>query len=160
MLKAASLREQVMIDVSHANSSKQHQRQVHVAAEVAAEIAAGDRRITGVMIESHLEEGRQDIVTGQPLKHGVSVTGRLHQPGADGAGAAGAGGGGAAAAQPRQPAHGSLRGWARQRARGPRTSAQRRAVQAATGGLHGLALGGVVAHQHAHQQQAASAGGG
>ena len=74
LLKAAGLREQVMIDVSHANSSKQHQRQIHVAAEVAAQIAAGDARIAGVMIESHLEEGRQDTVPGQPLKHGVSVT--------------------------------------------------------------------------------------
>jgi 3-deoxy-7-phosphoheptulonate synthase len=74
MLKAAGLREQVMIDVSHANSSKQHQRQIDVAADVAAQIAAGDARITGVMIESHLQEGRQDIVPGQPLQHGVSVT--------------------------------------------------------------------------------------
>jgi 3-deoxy-7-phosphoheptulonate synthase len=74
LLKGAGLREQVMIDVSHANSSKQHQRQINVAAEVAAEIAAGDRRITGLMIESHLNEGRQDIVPGQPLRHGVSVT--------------------------------------------------------------------------------------
>ena len=74
LLKTAGLREQVMIDVSHANSSKQHQRQIQVAAEVAAQIAAGDSRIIGVMIESHLEEGRQDIVPGLPLKHGVSVT--------------------------------------------------------------------------------------
>ena len=74
MLKAAGLREQVMIDVSHANSSKQHQRQITVAAEVAEQIAAGDVRITGLMIESHLNEGRQDIVPGQPLQHGVSVT--------------------------------------------------------------------------------------
>jgi len=74
LLKAAGLREQVMVDVSHANSSKQHARQIVVAADVAAQIAAGDVRITGLMIESHLNEGRQDIVTGQPLKHGVSVT--------------------------------------------------------------------------------------
>ena len=74
LLKGAGLREQVMIDVSHANSSKQHQRQITVAADVAAQIAAGDKRITGMMIESHLEEGRQDIVPGVPLKHGVSVT--------------------------------------------------------------------------------------
>jgi 3-deoxy-7-phosphoheptulonate synthase len=74
LLKSAGLREQVMIDVSHANSSKQHQRQITVAADVAAQIAAGDKRITGMMIESHLEEGRQDIVSGVPLKHGVSVT--------------------------------------------------------------------------------------
>ncbi|QLP99842.1 MAG: 3-deoxy-7-phosphoheptulonate synthase [Burkholderiaceae bacterium] len=74
LLKAAGLREQLMIDVSHANNSKQHARQIPVAAEVAAQVAAGDRRIMGVMIESHLEEGRQDIVPGQPLKRGVSVT--------------------------------------------------------------------------------------
>jgi 3-deoxy-7-phosphoheptulonate synthase len=41
---------------------------------VAAQIAAGESRILGVMIESHLEEGRQDITPGQPLRHGVSVT--------------------------------------------------------------------------------------
>ena len=45
-----------------------------VAGEVAAQIAAGDARITGLMIESHLQEGRQDIVPGQPLAQGVSVT--------------------------------------------------------------------------------------
>ena len=73
-LLAAGLREQVMIDVSHSNSSKQHQRQIEVAADVASQVAAGDRRIMGLMIESHLNEGRQDIMAGQPLKHGVSVT--------------------------------------------------------------------------------------
>ncbi len=73
-LQSAGLRQQVMIDVSHANSSKKHQRQIEVAADVAAQVAAGDTRIMGVMIESHLNEGRQDIVPGQPLKHGVSVT--------------------------------------------------------------------------------------
>ena len=74
LLKAAGLREQVMIDVSHANSSKQHRRQIDVAADVAGQIAAGDARITGIMIESHLVEGRQDIVPGHPLQRGVSVT--------------------------------------------------------------------------------------
>jgi 3-deoxy-7-phosphoheptulonate synthase len=74
LLKTAGLREQVMVDVSHANSSKQHARQIVVASDVAAQIAAGDQRITGIMIESHLQEGRQDIVVGTPLKHGVSVT--------------------------------------------------------------------------------------
>ena len=74
LLRAAGLREQVMIDVSHANSSKQHQRQVVVAQDVAGQVAAGDARIVGLMIESHLEEGRQDIVPGQPLRPGVSVT--------------------------------------------------------------------------------------
>ena len=74
LLKSNGLREQVMVDVSHANSSKQHARQIAVAADVAAQVAAGDARIMGVMIESHLEEGRQDIVAGQQLKPGVSVT--------------------------------------------------------------------------------------
>ncbi|WP_372657538.1 3-deoxy-7-phosphoheptulonate synthase [Hydrogenophaga sp.] len=74
LLKSAGLPEQVMIDVSHANSSKQHRKQIEVAAEVAAQVAAGDGRIMGLMIESHLNEGRQDMVPGQPLQHGVSVT--------------------------------------------------------------------------------------
>ena len=73
-LGAAGLREQAMIDLSHANSGKQHTRQIEVGADVAAQVAAGDRRIVGVMIESHLEEGRQDIVAGRPLRPGVSVT--------------------------------------------------------------------------------------
>jgi 3-deoxy-7-phosphoheptulonate synthase len=74
LLRVAGLREQVMIDVSHGNSSKQHQRQIVVAHDVAAQIAAGEQRICGVMIESHLEEGRQDLLPGAPLKHGVSIT--------------------------------------------------------------------------------------
>ena len=74
VLEKNGLRPQVMIDLSHANSSKQHQRQIDVAADVAAQIAAGDARITGVMIESHLCEGRQDIVEGQELAYGVSLT--------------------------------------------------------------------------------------
>ncbi len=74
LLKAAGLREQVMVDVSHANSSKQHRKQIEVAADVAQQIAGGEARITGVMIESHLHEGRQDIVPGQALQPGVSVT--------------------------------------------------------------------------------------
>ena len=74
ILRAAGLRERIMIDVSHGNSSKQHRRQIEVAQDVAGQIAAGERRIAGVMIESHLEEGRQDLVPGVPLKHGVSIT--------------------------------------------------------------------------------------
>ena len=74
LLAKTGLRPQVMIDFSHANSSKQHRRQIDVAADVAQQIAGGDQRITGVMIESHLEEGRQDIIDGQPLQHGVSLT--------------------------------------------------------------------------------------
>ena len=74
VLRAAGLREQVMIDASHGNSSKEYQRQVIVAHDVAGQMARGDRRIVGVMIESHLEAGRQDLVPGVPLKHGVSIT--------------------------------------------------------------------------------------
>jgi 3-deoxy-7-phosphoheptulonate synthase len=74
MLEQSGLRPQVMIDLSHANSSKQHRRQIDVAADVAGQIGAGDARITGVMIESHLHEGRQDITPGQALQYGVSLT--------------------------------------------------------------------------------------
>ncbi len=77
VLRGAGLREQVMIDFSHANSSKKYERQADVSHDVAAQIAAGDARITGVMIESHLQPGRQDLAPGQSksaLKHGVSIT--------------------------------------------------------------------------------------
>lgn len=73
-LKKAGLREQVMIDCSHANSNKSHLRQVDVARSVAEQMAGGDQRITGIMIESHLEEGRQDLKPGAPLQYGVSIT--------------------------------------------------------------------------------------
>jgi 3-deoxy-7-phosphoheptulonate synthase len=73
-LRKAGLREQVMVDCSHANSSKQHRRQTDVGLDVARQIAAGEGRIVGVMIESHLEEGRQDLTPGQPLQRGVSIT--------------------------------------------------------------------------------------
>ncbi len=74
VLRRAGLREQVMIDCSHANSAKQHRRQVDVARDVAAQVAGGERRIIGVMIESHLNEGRQDLVPGVTLRPGVSIT--------------------------------------------------------------------------------------
>ena len=76
-LKSAGLREQVMIDFSHANSSKKFERQIDVGHDVAGQIAGGDARITGVMIESHLQAGRQDLLDGQTradLKPGVSIT--------------------------------------------------------------------------------------
>ena len=63
-----------MIDVSHANSSKQFKKQVEVAADVAHQIAGGDGRIVGVMVESHLIEGRQDLSPGKPLVYGQSIT--------------------------------------------------------------------------------------
>ena len=74
VLRRAGLREQVMIDCSHANSAKQPRRQIDVAADIGARIAAGERRIIGVMIEGHLHEGRQDLVPGQALRDGVSIT--------------------------------------------------------------------------------------
>lgn len=76
-LKASGLREQVMIDFSHANSSKKYERQIEVGRDVAAQMAGGEHRITGVMIESHLQPGRQDLLDGQTradLKPGVSIT--------------------------------------------------------------------------------------
>jgi 3-deoxy-7-phosphoheptulonate synthase len=73
-LAGAGLRQQVMIDFSHANASKQHQKQLEVSADVARQVAGGDSRITGVMVESHLSAGRQDLVPGQPLAYGVSIT--------------------------------------------------------------------------------------
>ncbi len=73
-LEASGIAPQVMVDVSHANSSKQHAKQIEVAQDVAAQVAGGDRRIMGLMIESHLNEGRQDLKEGQPLAHGVSIT--------------------------------------------------------------------------------------
>jgi 3-deoxy-7-phosphoheptulonate synthase len=74
VLRKAGRREQIMIDCSHANAAKQHKRQLDVGADVAAQLRAGERRIMGVMVESHLHEGRQDLVPGQPLRAGVSIT--------------------------------------------------------------------------------------
>jgi 3-deoxy-7-phosphoheptulonate synthase len=74
LLKGAGLTEQVMVDVSHANSSKDHLRQMTVCAGVAEQVSLGERRIMGVMIESHLNEGRQDLIPGVSLRSGVSVT--------------------------------------------------------------------------------------
>jgi 3-deoxy-7-phosphoheptulonate synthase len=73
-LARAGLASLIMVDCSHANSRKQHQRQVDVAADVAAQVAAGDTRIVGLMLESHLNAGRQDLVPGKPLAYGVSIT--------------------------------------------------------------------------------------
>ena len=73
-LRAAGLREQVMIDCSHANSGKSHLRQIEVAQDLARQLAQGEKRIIGVMIESNLEEGRQDLKPGVPLRCGVSIT--------------------------------------------------------------------------------------
>ncbi|WP_244121138.1 3-deoxy-7-phosphoheptulonate synthase [Burkholderia gladioli] len=74
VLRKAGLREQVMVDCSHANSNKSHERQIEVAQDLAGQLAQGEQRIVGVMVESHLEAGRQDLTPGVPLKRGVSIT--------------------------------------------------------------------------------------
>jgi 3-deoxy-7-phosphoheptulonate synthase len=63
-----------MIDCSHANSQKQHERQIAVAADIGTQLADGDERIIGVMLESHIHAGRQDLVPGAALEYGVSIT--------------------------------------------------------------------------------------
>jgi 3-deoxy-7-phosphoheptulonate synthase len=63
-----------MVDCSHGNSRKDYRRQVEVAAEVAGQVAAGSHSVCGVMLESHLVEGRQDLVSGKPLTYGQSIT--------------------------------------------------------------------------------------
>ncbi len=73
-LSAAGLRPQVMIDFSHANSMKVHENQIGVCSDVAGQIASGDQRITGVMIESHLVAGRQNVIDGQAKTYGQSIT--------------------------------------------------------------------------------------
>ncbi|GAB6068219.1 3-deoxy-7-phosphoheptulonate synthase AroG [Methylothermus subterraneus] len=73
-LEQAGLPPRIMIDFSHGNSFKQYKRQLLVAEDVSQQIAAGDERIFGVMVESNLKEGRQDIRLGQPLEYGKSVT--------------------------------------------------------------------------------------
>ena len=73
-LERAGVPQRIMIDASHGNSGKDPRRQVEVARDVAAQIAQGDARIFGVMIESNLVEGRQDLHAGKPLEFGKSVT--------------------------------------------------------------------------------------
>jgi 3-deoxy-7-phosphoheptulonate synthase len=74
VLQAAGLPPRVMVDTSHGNSGKQAERQVAIAADLAQRVAAGERRIFGLMVESNLEAGRQDLVPGVPLRRGVSIT--------------------------------------------------------------------------------------
>ncbi len=73
-LAAAGVNEHLMIDCSHANSRKDYRRQLEVGVDIGAQLAGGERRIAGVMIESHLEAGRQDLVPGKPLAYGKSIT--------------------------------------------------------------------------------------
>ena len=74
MLAKAKLAESVMIDGSHANSRKQPARQVSVAEDIATQVARGDRRIIGLMLESFIESGRQDVVDKNDLVYGQSIT--------------------------------------------------------------------------------------
>jgi 3-deoxy-7-phosphoheptulonate synthase len=73
-IAASGLEPRLMIDASHANSSKKPENQIPVCADISRQIAVGDRRIVGVMVESHLVAGRQDLVSGKTLTYGQSVT--------------------------------------------------------------------------------------
>ncbi|MGH8724746.1 MAG: 3-deoxy-7-phosphoheptulonate synthase [Burkholderiales bacterium] len=73
-LAGAGLPERLMIDCSHANAEKDYRRQAAVAADIGRQIGAGERRIVGVMVESHLVEGRQDLAPGKSLTFGQSIT--------------------------------------------------------------------------------------
>ena len=73
-LAASGLQARLMVDFSHANSSKQFKRQVDVARDVAEQMSKGEERIIGVMVESHIKEGRQDLKPGATLEYGQSIT--------------------------------------------------------------------------------------
>lgn len=73
-IAANGLASRLMIDASHANSSKKPENQIPVCADIGKQIAAGDSRIVGVMVESHLVFGRQDLVEGKELTYGQSIT--------------------------------------------------------------------------------------
>jgi 3-deoxy-7-phosphoheptulonate synthase len=77
-LEAAKLPCTLMVDCSHANSSKQHERQVDVARDIAGQLAGGSRQIFGVMVESHLSAGAQKFSPGKDdaskLEYGKSIT--------------------------------------------------------------------------------------
>jgi 3-deoxy-7-phosphoheptulonate synthase len=70
----AGLAQRLMIDLSHANAAKKAENQIQVARDVGGQVARGDGRIVGVMVESHLVAGRQDLVAGRPLTYGQSIT--------------------------------------------------------------------------------------
>ena len=73
-LAEAGLAQRLMIDFSHSNSSKNSQKQMDVGQDVARQIADGEDRIFGVVVESHLKAGRQDLLPGKPLVYGQSIT--------------------------------------------------------------------------------------
>ena len=70
----AGLAARVMVDASHANSQKNHENQIPVCADIGRQVAGGDERIIGVMVESHLVAGRQDLKEGCALTYGQSIT--------------------------------------------------------------------------------------
>jgi 3-deoxy-7-phosphoheptulonate synthase len=70
----AGLAQRLMIDASHANSAKKAENQVPVCHDIARQVGGGDERIIGVMVESHLVPGRQDLLPGKPLAYGQSIT--------------------------------------------------------------------------------------
>jgi len=74
MLNKAGLASRIMIDASHANSRKIPARQVDVARDIAVQVGRGSSSVFGIMLESHLVEGRQDVVDGQALTYGQSIT--------------------------------------------------------------------------------------
>jgi len=74
MLSNAKLKANVMVDFSHANSYKTPSRQAEVCTDICRQIESGETRIFGIMIESHLIEGNQKVVEGQPLVYGQSIT--------------------------------------------------------------------------------------
>lgn len=74
VLSDSGLPARLMVDCSHANSAKDFRRQAAVAADVGRQVAGGDMRLVGVMLESCLVEGNQEIVQGEPLVYGQSVT--------------------------------------------------------------------------------------
>ena len=73
-IAAQGLAARLMIDASHANSSKKPENHIPVCADIASQVAGGDSRIVGVMVESHLVAGRQDLIPGKELIYGQSVT--------------------------------------------------------------------------------------
>lgn len=74
LLATAQLRPNIMIDFSHANSHKTPSRQREVCDDVCKQLESGEKRVFGVMIESHLVEGNQSVVEGQELTYGQSIT--------------------------------------------------------------------------------------
>ncbi len=74
LLEQSGLLSRVMIDCSHANSEKDHHKQADVALSLAKQLAVGNQQIFGIMLESHLKAGRQDLRQDKPLEYGQSIT--------------------------------------------------------------------------------------